>query len=135
LFGWTIAGVGFGLLSGFALGQWLGGVNRARLRQVYHQWHGSDAPAGLLKPAGAARAVLAALGSDEALANLSLDAIGVGAGVVELHGWVPTRGLRARASRVAAAVPGIESLVNSILVRGEDEPPATPALDLADQSA
>ena len=43
------------------------------------------------------------------------------AAAVELRGWVPTRAARALAARVACAVPGIERVINSILVRGEDD--------------
>ena len=41
--------------------------------------------------------------------------------MVELHGWVPSRGLRARAARAVAAAPGIDTLVNCLLVHGEDD--------------
>ena len=56
-------------------------------------------------------------------------------GVVELHGWVPSRAIRARAARVAAQVPGIERVVNCILVRGEDDKNAKISRPIADQSA
>ena len=45
----------------------------------------------------------------------------VSRGVVELRGWVPSRLARTVAGRAALAVPGIESVINSILVRGEDD--------------
>ncbi|HUF35142.1 MAG TPA: BON domain-containing protein, partial [Gemmatimonadales bacterium] len=59
----------------------------------------------------------------------------VARGVVELRGWVPGRAARTLAGRTALAVPGIESVINSILVRGEDDqsPPGRPRA--ADQSA
>jgi hypothetical protein len=40
---------------------------------------------------------------------------------VELRGWVTDRSSRTLAARVACAVPGIETVINSILVRGEDD--------------
>ncbi len=56
-------------------------------------------------------------------------------GAVELRGWVPTRTIRTAAGRAALAVPGIESVINSILVRGEDDRPASDQPRAADQSA
>ncbi|MEP6572939.1 MAG: BON domain-containing protein [Gemmatimonadota bacterium] len=135
MIGWTIAGAGLGLLSGFVLSNLLGGVDRERIRRAYGSLQKPESAPIPVKAAGGVRAVLAALAADDALATLELEVIAVGVGKVELHGWVPTRGLRARAARIASSVPGIESLVNCILVRGEDEPPADAALDLADQTA
>jgi len=80
-----------------------------------------------------ARAARRALLGDAQLSQLGLEPIAVGPGVVELHGWVPSRTLRARASRIVAAVPGIDSLVNCLLVRGEDD--ASAPLDVTDQPA
>ena len=42
-------------------------------------------------------------------------------GAVELRGWVKDRGSRTLAARIARAVPGIDNVINSILVRGEDD--------------
>ena len=44
-------------------------------------------------------------------------------GAVELRGWVPSRTIRTAAGRAALAVPGIESVINSILVRGRGRSP------------
>jgi hypothetical protein len=43
---------------------------------------------------------------------------------VELRGWVPSRPVRAAAARIAGTVPGVDRVINSILVRGEDDRPA-----------
>jgi hypothetical protein len=56
-------------------------------------------------------------------------------GTVELHGWVPTRAVRATAARIAAKVTGIDRVVNCILVRGEDDRSGKSPKPLADQSA
>jgi osmotically-inducible protein OsmY len=45
----------------------------------------------------------------------------VNRGTVELRGWVTDRGASTLAARVACAVPGIDTVINSILVRGEDD--------------
>ncbi|HJS46957.1 MAG TPA: BON domain-containing protein, partial [Gemmatimonadales bacterium] len=63
-----------------------------------------------------------------------LRAQGLSAGVVELRGWVASRAARARAARLVADLPGVDAVVNHLLVRGEDDLPA-PDLRLADQSA
>ena len=56
-------------------------------------------------------------------------------GVVELRGWVPSRAARTLAGRTALAVPGIESVINSILVRGEDDQALPEEPRATDQSA
>jgi hypothetical protein len=87
-----------------------------------------------LKTAETARAARLALETDPELRVLDLEPIAVGPGIVELHGWVPARRLRARAARVVAAADGIDSLVNCVLVHGEDDA-TDPQLDATDQPA
>jgi hypothetical protein len=130
---WTALGVGSGLAAGFALSEWVGGVNRTRVQHAAARL-GRRAPAALT-PAAAARAVTAAIGAEPRLAELTLRAVPGGRGAVELHGWVPTRAARALAARVARAVPGVDRIINSILVRGEDDRPSTDAEQITDQSA
>ena len=129
--GWTSLGVVTGLVAGFALSEWVGGVSHPRVRGLVRRGPGRPPPA--LTPAASARAAAAALAADPLLRDLGLSATAVSVGVVELHGWVPTRPLRARAGRAARAVPGIEQVVNRILVRGEDD--LDPRNQAADQSA
>ncbi|HJP57023.1 MAG TPA: BON domain-containing protein, partial [Gemmatimonadales bacterium] len=40
---------------------------------------------------------------------------------VELRGWVASRATRALAARVAGSVAGVDTVINNILVRGEDD--------------
>ncbi len=129
--GWAGLGVATGLVAGFALSEWVGGVSRPRVTGVVRRRVKRPRPA--LTPAASARAAGAALLADPALRDLALEATAVAVGVVELHGWVPSRPLRARAGRAARAVAGIERVVNSILVRGEDD--LDPHKRAADQSA
>ena len=133
LLAWSIVGLGLGLVAGIGLAGWLG-PGRPR----------DDAPSldperplrapRPLKAAAAERAVERALQADPDFAALDLRAVAVSSGVVELLGWVPTRALRTRAMRRAAEVDGIESLINCLLVHGEDDP-AEPLLDATDQLA
>jgi len=129
--GWTGLGVLTGLFAGFALSEWVGGVSRPRVRRLVRRRPRLPRPA--LTPAACARAAAAALAADPALGDLGLRATAVAVGAVELHGWVPSRALRARAGTAALGVPGIERVVNSILVRGEDD--LDPGNRAADQSA
>jgi hypothetical protein len=81
------------------------------------------------------RAVEAALQAESRLADLGIQAIPISRGVVELRGWVPARPARTLAGRVALATPGIESVINSILVRGEDDRALAKDQRATDQSA
>lgn len=119
ILGWSALGVGLGLVTGFALGEWLGDVNRGRVRRVVRS-RARPIPA-VAKPAATARAAMAALESQPDLADLGIDVLPVSAGAVELRGWVPNRAARTLAGRVAADVPGVDTVINSILVRGEDD--------------
>lgn len=126
---WALAGLGLGFVAGLALGE------------RYH--HRELARASVRTLAGArpirlsatatARAATNLLETDADLATAGIRAKGLSAGMVELAGWVPSRAARARAARLVAAIPGVDAVVNHLLVRGEDDQP--PELRLADQSA
>jgi hypothetical protein len=59
---------------------------------------------------------------DEALLQgVTIEVLPVSARTVELHGWVATRAQRAAAERAVRRVEGIESIINAVLVRGEDD--------------
>jgi osmotically-inducible protein OsmY len=111
---WTVLGLASGLVASVALSEWLGDVNPDRVKRV----------ADKLRDSRATR-----------LTGLTIEARAVNRGAVELRGWVPTRTIRTAAGRTALAVPGIESVINSILVRGEDDRPASDQPRAADQSA
>jgi hypothetical protein len=132
--GWTLAGLATGVLAGLALGQMLGRVSTRRLASEVGRWgrRGAEPAPRMGRLAGA---VQEALQADELLGVASLEAIAAGPGIIELHGWVASRALRARAGRIAAAVPGIESLINAILVHGEDDLAPGPDLAISDQTA
>jgi hypothetical protein len=128
---WTTFGVGTGLLAGFAVSEWVGGVNRTRFRRAARRI-GHSGPARVTA-AASARAVDAAIRAQPRLANFTIEVTAVSRGTVELRGWVTDRGSRALAARVACAVPGVDTVINSILVRGEDDSFSGPRV--ADQSA
>jgi hypothetical protein len=130
---WTALGAGAGLLAAIAMSEWVGDVNRGRVRRIRERLREKE-PTRLTASASA-RAVQVALDADPRLAGLSIEARAVSRGAVELRGWVPSRGIRTAAGRTALALPGIESVINSLLVRGEDDRPSPDQPRAADQSA
>jgi len=133
IFLWTTLGVGTGLVAGFALSEWTGGINRPRMRRAAHRL--SQSAPVRLSSAGSARAVEAALQGEPRLSGFSIEVLPVNRGTVELRGWVTTRAARTLAARVACAVQGIETVINSILVRGEDDRIFPGGKRVTDQSA
>jgi BON domain-containing protein len=133
IFLWTTAGLGTGLLAGFALSEWVGGVTRPRMQRVARRL-GKAAPVRLT-PAASARAVDAALHAEARLASFLIEVVPVSRGTVELRGWVTERSARTLAARVACGVTGIDTVINSILVRGEDDRIIPGGKRVTDQSA
>ncbi len=129
---WSTVGVGTGLLAGFALGEWVGGVNQTRVRRV-GQRLGSGGRHHT--SAASARAVETALGAEPRLTGCVLQVVPISRSSVELRGWVGDRPARTLAARVAAAVSGVETVINSILVRGEDDRVVPGGKRVTDQSA
>jgi hypothetical protein len=132
ILGWTLAGFGAGLLAGAALAALLGRGAPTRVRRALTSLRGPS-PAAPTISAGA-RDVRASLDQSD-LRHFRIDVIPVRAGVVELHGWVPTRTIRSRAFRLASAVPGIDRVINGLLVQGEDDKGLKPVSNLTDQTA
>jgi hypothetical protein len=130
---WTTLGVGTGLVAGFALSEWTGGVNRPRMRRAATRL-GQAAPVQRTS-AASARAVEAALQSEARLSGFSIEVVPISRGTVELRGWVTNRAARTLAARVACAVSGIDTVINSILVRGEDDRIIPGGKRVKDQSA
>jgi osmotically-inducible protein OsmY len=88
-----------------------------------------------LTSAASARAVDAAIRAEPRLGKFSIEVVGVSRGTVELRGWVTDRAARTLAARVACAVAGIDTVINSILVRGEDDRIIPGGKRVTDQSA
>jgi hypothetical protein len=129
---WTTLGVGTGLVTGFALSEWIGGVSHSRVRRAAQRL-GQTTPARHTL-AALARSVETALAAEPRLAGCTLEVVPLSRASVELRGWVGDRTARTVAGRVARAVTGIESVINSILVRGEDDR-VFPTKRVKDQSA
>ena len=131
ILGWSVVGFGAGVVGGLWAAGWLGRITRGRLADEVRAFR-SRAGAS---PAALAESVRLALAADPTLAPHALDALVVSRGTVELTGWVPDRPARARAFRVANQVPGLDGLINSILVHGEDDLSSPAGLSLAGRSA
>ena len=130
---WTTLGMGTGLLAGFLLSEWIGGVNQTRVRGVAHRIK-QRAPVRR-SPAASAREVETALQQEPRLTGFTLEVVTINRGTVELRGWVGDRAARTLAARVACAVTGIDTVINSILVRGEDDRIQPGGKRVTDQSA
>jgi osmotically-inducible protein OsmY len=130
---WTTLGMGAGVVAGFALSEWIGGVSPTRVRRAAGRI-GLSTPARLTA-AAAVRSVQTALLAEPKLGGLTIEVIPVARGAVELRGWVPSRLMRAIAGRTALAASGIESVINSLQVRGEDDEARADDQHATDQSA
>jgi BON domain len=130
---WAALGTGAGLLAGLSLSAWVGGVSTRRVRRAAERLREAAPPR--LTIGASVQAVRVALQAEPRLANLGIQAVPVSRAVVELRGWVPSRIARTLAGRTALAVPGIDSVINSILVRGEDDRSSSEDTRANDQSA
>ena len=133
VFLWSTLGVGTGLVAGFALSEWVGGVNQTRMKRAAKSLGHSSTVHHT--SAASARAVEGALAGEHRLSDCILEVVPISRSTVELRGWVGDRAARTLAARVACAVPGVESVVNSILVRGEDDRIIPGGKRVTDQSA
>ena len=130
---WAALGTGAGLLAGLTLSAWVGGVSGRRVRRAAERLREAAPPR--LTIGASVQAVRVALQAEPRLTGLGIQAVPVSRGVVELRGWVPSRIARTVAGRTALAVPGIDSVINSILVRGEDDQSVSEDTRANDQSA
>ena len=132
--GWGALGLVTGLLLGTVLGAWAGGVNRERLGRAARRLR-APAPSAPRSAAATAAAAREALAGHPSLSGLALEVRPVGLHSVELRGWVGSRSERTLAARTARHIAGIETVINSILVRGEDDRPRQPESQPANQTA
>ena len=133
--GWGALGLVTGLVLGTALGAWAGGVSRERLSRAARRLRTPLVPLARRSVAATATAALEALAAEPSLAGLTLEVTPIGLHSVELRGWVGDRAERTLAARTVRQVAGIETVINSILVRGEDDRPRNPSVLPANQTA
>ncbi len=109
-------GLATGAIFGFLLGEWLGPV----AARMVPQSAGAAPPRSMAELVHDAQSVLVA---DVQLREWQLDVVPVGRGRIELRGWVGSRAARTRAARLVNEAVTAEAVLNSILVRGEDDLP------------
>lgn len=113
------AGFGLGLLAGLVAGEWLGDVDAERVRRAVKQL---GPPPGPPDAPGLERTVRNALEAEAGTRYLKVRPRLLGERLLELVGRVPSPAARERAGLVAqAAVPGF-TVVNRLLVEGQDLP-------------
>jgi hypothetical protein len=114
------SGFALGLLAGLLAGEWLGGVDAGRVRRTVHRLRGEAPEPG--DPTAVRRAVQDALRADPATGSLEVRVRVLDQGLLELIGRAPSAEARERAAvRAQAAAPGW-SVVNRLLVEGDDLP-------------
>ena len=116
----AIGAFAIGATAGMALGGAMGAVNRGRVRDTFNRiGRGAGRAPDDLGPM-----VLAALREDEATSDLDLHVHVAEPGLVELTGVVSDATVRRVAGDVARSVPGVEVVVNRIMLRGTTPRPA-----------
>jgi hypothetical protein len=133
--GGALAKIGIGVAAGFVVGvimaQKIGGIAglSSRLRDKiaglrgddmdhYRVARGVDADEGI--DTALEERVLEAFRNDPILSERGIDIGSVGDGAIELTGWVDTPEESERATTITRGVPGVETVVNRIIV-GEEE--------------
>ncbi|HEX6643341.1 MAG TPA: BON domain-containing protein [Gemmatimonadales bacterium] len=118
--GWGGLGLLTGLVVGLALSAWAGDVNRERIGRATERIRRSG-PTPMPTRGAAARGARSTLSASPALRGLPIEVRAIAPGVIELRGWVASRSQRALAARTVRASGGVDRVINSILVRGEDD--------------
>lgn len=113
------AGFGVGLLAGLVAGEWLGDVDADRVRRAVNQLRPDAAPADA--PA-IERAVRNALQAEAGTRYLKVRPRVLSENLLELIGRVPTPGARERAGAVAQGAAPECTVINRLLVEGQDVP-------------
>lgn len=117
---WVVLGFGAGLAAGFLLGEVFGGGAPARVGRLVRGLKRKPAPE---RPSARATTILSVLEAEPELTGLRFSLVPAARGGLELRGWVPSRALRSRALRLAHAASGGLTILDRLLVRGEDDAP------------
>lgn len=117
---WALVGFGAGIAAGFLLGEIFGGGGTTRVGRLVGGLKRKPVPERRLDRA---TTILAVLEAEPELAGLKFSLVPAARGGLELRGWVPSRSARSRALRLANAASGGLTLLDRLLVRGEDDSP------------
>jgi hypothetical protein len=120
----AVAGGVFGLGVGFVVGSSVGRVNSWRIGRAVRRWHNRHGAGVVWTDEEAERLearVLDALGNDVVLARRPIRVAVLGMGLVELTGTVHRSTEMGLAGDVVQHVPGVETVLNHLLVDGVDQ--------------
>jgi hypothetical protein len=123
----VLAGAAMGVALGYAAGETVGRVDRERLSRIWARWREgstrrrSAAPWTEEDAERLEAAVLDALKRDVVLARRAIRVKVLGMGLVELTGRVAHVAEVGLAGDTAAAVKGVDTVLNHLLVTGVDE--------------
>lgn len=117
---WALVGFGAGLAAGFVLGELFGQGGSHTIDRMVKRVRSAGVSAPGARAARRHR-VLEALAREPGLQGTAFEVIPAGRGALELHGWIATRALRASALRLAQAAADGDTVVDCLLVRGEDD--------------
>ncbi len=123
------AGFGVGLLAGLVAGEWLGDVDADRVRRAVNHLRPDAAPADV---SALERAVRNALQAEAGTRYLKVRPRVLSGNLLELIGRVPTPGARERAGAVAQAAAPECTVINRLLVEGQDVPRGSTASGLGE---
>jgi len=115
----AVGGLAAGLAAGVVIGEMLGDMSTGQLKGTLATIRPGRRRAPK-DPGEVRRAVESALDDHPDLGDLSLDVTAHEDGIVELTGVVPDDLTRELAGELARDVPGIDVLVNRVLVEGVD---------------
>lgn len=119
-----IAGFVAGLATGLVLAGLAGSVDANRVRRVVRRLRGG---AGEPRdPDELARDVRGTLLQAPEAQGARVQVQAVGPGLLELTGTAPTAAIRNALAELARAQPGVQVVVNRVLVPGNDLPPRNP---------
>lgn len=114
ILGWAVMGTAVGVVAGLYAAEALA-VQPQRVRRLVRP-RAQPVRVGFL-----ARLARQHLRDEPLLHGTAIEVLPVSARTIELHGWVATRSQRAAAERAVRRVQGLESIINAILVHGEDD--------------
>lgn len=115
----TAVGLGLGVLAGIIVGELMGDVHSERVRGAVRRLRGTPRARDGADGRALERAVRDALDENPSTRGFRVHVRALGDGIVELTGTVPDTEARPLASTVARGVPGVDIVVNRLLV-GDD---------------
>ena len=120
----AVAGGVFGLGVGYVVGSSVGRLNSRRIGRAVQRWQNRRGPSVVWTDEEAERLearVLDALSNDVVLARRPIRVSVLGMGLVELTGMVHRSTEAGLAGDVVQHVPGVETVLNHLLVDGVDQ--------------